>query len=337
MRSSASESLPWERCCRLSQKCRPVALVSGHADKAKKVADHYGLNPQFIYNYDNYDQIRENPQIDVVYVILPNSMHAEYTIRALKAGKHVLCEKPMADTVKECRDMIEAAKAAERKLMIAYRLHYEPYNQSIIEMSRKEAYGPIRMISAENVQNVKAPNIRLARSTGGGPLGDVGVYCINACRYITYEDPVEVFGDQFHLPDDPRFREVPDRVVFTLRFPSGVLAQCACGFSGAASRNYRIFCEKGWYGLDPAFDYTDLRLHIKDKSRQEFVLPSVNHFAKEMDHMAECIEQKREPWTPGEEGLKDTLVMAAINQSIAERRPVKVEDVGPEGSIVSMV
>src|SRR2546421_601159 len=132
-----------------SSRCAPVALVSGHADKAKAVAEHYGINSKSIYNYDNYESMKDNPEIDVVYVILPNSMHAEYTVRAFKAGKHVLCEKPMAANVEECRQMIEAGKQAGKKLMIGYRLRYEPFNQTMIEMSRKQAYGPIRVIDAD--------------------------------------------------------------------------------------------------------------------------------------------------------------------------------------------
>jgi predicted dehydrogenase len=320
----------------LSERCRPVALVSGHPDKARKVAEHYGIDPRFIYGYDNYDDLRNNPQVDVVYVVLPNHMHAEYTIRALRAGKHVLCEKPMAATVKECQDMIAAAKGADRRLMIAYRLHYEPYNQRVIEMGRTHPYGPIRMISADNTQDVQAPNIRLSLATAGGPLGDVGVYCINAFRYITGEEPTEATGVAFRPDDDPRFREVPDRIVFTLRFPSGVLAHGSAGFSSASSRNYRVFCKDAWYGLDPAFDYTGLRLHLKEKyKREEVQLPEANHFTREMDHFAERIERNKEPATAGEEGLRDTLVMAAINRSIADGRAVKIADVGPDGSIVT--
>src|SRR4051812_31918247 len=156
---------------------RPVALVSGHADKAKQVAAKYGIEPKSIYDYQGYDRLADNPDVQVVYVVLPNSMHAEYTVRAHKAGKHVLCEKPMATNSAECQQMIDAAKQAQRKLMIAYRLHYEPYNQTAIDMARKQALGKLRLIEAVNTQNVKPPNIRLSKSTGGGPLGDIGVYC----------------------------------------------------------------------------------------------------------------------------------------------------------------
>jgi predicted dehydrogenase len=309
-----------------AEKSAAVALVSGHREKAEKVAAHYGIDPKNIYSYDNYDSIKDNQAVDAIYNVLPNSMHAEYTIRGLQAGKHVLCEKPMADSVTECQQMIDAGKETGKKLMIAYRLHYEPYNQTMIEMSRKQAYGPVRVISAEDLQNTRAPNIRLSKQLGGGPLGDVGVYCINACRYITGEEPVEVTAMSWTDPKDERFREVPTTVLALLRFPSGVLAQCACGFGEASSKRYRVTATDGYYELESAFGYSGQKLMIHNKEGQEvrFSLPQVNHFAKEMDHFAECIEKDTTPWTPGEEGLADQRVMDAIERSIAEGRTVKV-------------
>src|SRR4051812_36263896 len=192
-----------------SKWCKPTALVSGHADKAKKAASQFGVDSKRIFNYDNFDEQLKNAQdVDVVYIVLPNSMHAEYTIRALRAGKHVLCEKPMSVTVDEAEKMCAAAKEAGKKLMIAYRLHYEPFNRRAIEMARKKEFGPIKVFESINYQNVRAPNIRLQKSTGGGPLGDVGVYCINAMRYITGEEPTEVTGMHYQPKDDDRFKEV---------------------------------------------------------------------------------------------------------------------------------
>jgi predicted dehydrogenase len=308
-----------------SQRCAPTALVSGHRDKAEKVAAHYGIDPKNIYNYDNYDSIKDNQSVDAIYIVLPNSMHAEYTIRGLKAGKHVLCEKPMADSVEECQQMIDAGKQANRKLMVAYRLHFEPYNQTMIEMSRKQAYGPVRVITAENLQNTRAPNIRLSKALGGGPLGDVGVYCINAARYITGDDPVEVSAMSWTDPNDERFREVPTTVTALLRFNSGVLAQFTCGFGQASSKRYRVTCTDGYYELESAFGYSGQKLLIrKGNDEDHLTLPAVNHFARQMDHFAECIEKDTQAWTPGEEGLADQRVMAAIERAVAEGRVVRV-------------
>jgi len=314
----------------LSKECRPTALVSGHPDKARKVADHYGIDPRNIFNYDNLNSIGDNSAVDVVYIVLPNSMHAEYTIRALEAGKHALCEKSMCVSVDEAQRMIDAAKKADRKLMIAYRLRYEPFNQTMIEMSRRQEFGPLRLIEADNVQQVKAPNIRLVQKLGGGPLMDVGVYCINAGRYLTGEEPKEVTAMQFQPKDDERFAQVPDRVAFQLRFPSGVLMTATCGFSASESRHYRVFCDKGWMELDPAFGYEGQRLHIdrpddSGKSRRtELNMSPVNHFASEMDHFSRCVQDNKQPLTPGEEGLADTRVVAAIQKSADEGSPVQL-------------
>jgi predicted dehydrogenase len=322
-----------------SEKASPVALVSGHRDKAEKVAAHYGINPKAIYDYQNYDSLRDNPDVQVIYIVLPNSMHAEYTVRGFAAGKHVLCEKPMADTPDECRQMIAAGKKAGKKLMIAYRLHYEPYNQAVIELMRKKALGPIRMFSAENLQTVKAPNIRLSTSTGGGPLGDVGIYCLNAARYVTGEEPVEVFGQSWADPNDDRFREVPSHLVFTLRFPSGAMAHCSAGFDSSRTDAYRVTCADGSLELQPAFEYVGQRLSQKVErdadvkeiglpasavSQNEIVLPHANHFAREMDHFADCVLNDKTPLTAGEEGLTDITILTAIKQSMAEGRAIKL-------------
>src|SRR5688572_24390765 len=230
------EVMPAFRECQLS---RPAALVSGHRDKAEQVARVYGVDPKNIYNYDNYDKLRDNADVQAIYIILPNSMHAEFTIRGVKAGKHVLCEKPMAANAAESEQMIAAAREAQRKLMIAYRLRYEPFNMKAIELCRKQEFGPIQLITASHGQNVTAPNIRLSRELAGGPLGDVGVYCINAARYLTGEEPMEVTAMSQQPNDDPRFREVPASVVWTMRFPSGALANCDCSFNIAECRRYR--------------------------------------------------------------------------------------------------
>lgn len=305
--------------------CRPVALVSGHADKANAVAAAYQIDPKAIYSYDNYDSIKDNPEVEVIYIVLPNNMHAEYTVRGFKAGKNVLCEKPMSVTVEEAQQMIDAGKQANKKLMIAYRLRYEPNNRRMIEMCRKQEHGPLRVISANNTQNTKAPNIRLSKATGGGPVGDVGVYCINAARYLSGEEPVEVFAMQTKPSEDPRFAEVPATVTFQLRFPSGVLAHCSCGFDEMSCRDYRVIAKDGFFGLDPAYDYHGIRGYVNTATgREELKAPDINQFAAEMDHMAQCVMEDKQPLTPGEEGLADMKVVAAIGQSIEGGKVVRI-------------
>ncbi len=320
------EVMPAFGQCRLS---RPTALVSGHPDKALRVAEAYGIEAANIYDYSSYDRLADNPAVDIVYIILPNSMHAEYTIRALKAGKHVLCEKPMAVSVAEAEQMIAAAREAQRKLMIAYRLQYEPLNMKVIQLCAERAYGPIKTFSSSNCQTVGAPNIRLSAKLGGGPLGDVGIYAINAARYCTGEEPVEVTAIAHQPDDNPRFREVPESVAFTLRFPSGVLAHCDCSFNAEVSRRYRVHCEKGFIEMDPAFSYNGLNLVVKEGGqagrRTELQIEQVNHFSAEMDHLSACILNGGEPRTPGEEGLADMRVIAAIEEALRSGGAARVK------------
>lgn len=183
------EVMPAFHEAKLSQ---PVALVSGHPYKARKVAEAYGISADAIYDYESFDRIVQDKRVEIIYIILPNSMHAEFTIRGLKAGKHVLCEKPMAASVEDCERMIAAQKETGKKLMVAYRLHYEPFNQKVMAFCQKKTYGAVKTFSASNCQNVEAPNIRLSTKLGGGPVGDVGVYCINAARYVIGEEPLEI-------------------------------------------------------------------------------------------------------------------------------------------------
>lgn len=309
----------------------PVALVSGHPEKAKRVAEAYGIRPESIYNYENYDRLAEDKRVEVIYIVLPNSMHAEFTIRGLRAGKHVLCEKPMAVTVAESEQMIAAAKEAGRTLGIAYRLHSEPLNMKVMELCASKAFGKIMTFESSNCQNVEAPNIRLSGKLGGGPVGDVGVYSINAARYVTGEEPAEVTAMAHHPADDPRFREVPGSVAFTLRFPSGVLAHCDCSFATSESRRYRVHCTEGWIEMDPAFSYRGLRLRTKrgdakrgNAEHAEHLLEQVDHFAAEMDHFSDCILNETTLRTPGEMGLADMRVVAAIDEAARTGRAVKI-------------
>lgn len=317
---------------RQAKMSEPVALVSGHPDKARQVAQVYGIDPQNIYDYQTFDRLKDNNRVDVIYIILPNNMHADFTIRGLKAGKHVLCEKPMAVTVPECERMIAASKEANKKLMIAYRLHYEPFNKKVMELCRQKAIGDLKTFSSSNCQDVKAPNIRLSKALGGGPVGDVGVYSINAARYIFNEEPVEVTAYQHHPKDDPRFREVPETVIFTLRYPSGALAHCECGFGHARSERYRVVGAKGYIEMDPAFGYQGQRLFVTQGSadqggaqKAEIQIQPANHFAAEMDHFSECVLSGKDPNTPGELGMADLRIVTAILESARTGKPVRVE------------
>ena len=304
------------------EKSKVTALVSGHPDKAKKLAARYGVAEASIYNYDTYEKLRDNPDVDVVYVVLPNSMHAEYTIRAAKAGKHVMCEKPMANTPEDCRQMIDACRSAGKKLSIGYRLHHEPFNQALIKVVRDQEFGPLKVVLADAGFPIGDPNQwRLNRKmAGGGSLMDIGIYALNAARYLTNEEPTDVYAMEYTTPGDPRFREVEETLTFQLRFPSGVLANCSSSY-GAPLNRFRVVGTRGWAELEPALIYSGLRMRASGGSVvEERPQPVIDHFAAEMDHLSDCVMQNTEPKTPGEEGLKDLTIMMAIYESSRSHR-----------------
>jgi predicted dehydrogenase len=321
---SINEILPAFAKC---EKSKPVALVSGHPDKANKLAARYGVNPKNIYNYQNYDSIKDNPEVDIIYIVLPNSMHAEYTIRGFQAGKNVLTEKPMACTPADCQKMIDAGRQANKKLMVAYRCRYEPYNREAIRIAHSGELGPTQVILADAGWNATNPDQwRLKKDlAGGGSLMDIGIYALNASRYLSGEEPTEVNAMIFNAPGDPRFKEVEETVNFQLRFPSGAIANCTSSYGYFSTSHYRVIGTQGWLEMDPATWYTGLRMRVGSKSGIiEKELPIRDHFAMEMDHMSQCVMENKEPLTPGEEGLRDITLMMAIYESAKTGKTVKV-------------
>jgi predicted dehydrogenase len=314
-----------------AEKSKLTAFVSGRPEKAKQLAARYGVSDKNIYNYDNFDTIANNPDIDIVYIVLPNSMHAEYTIRALKAGKHVLCEKPMATTPQECERMIVAAKAANRKLQIGYRMRYEPYTQAMIKMARDQEVGPTCVILADagfNINLVMGSGTEkqwrlVKKMAGGGSLMDIGVYALNATRYLSGEEPVEVNAMMYTTPNDPRFTEVEETITFQLRFPSGILANCTSSYGGPLSR-FRVVGTKGAFEMEPAQGYSGQRMRVLRGTIEERPQPVRDHFALEMDALSDCVMNNTDSLTPGEEGLKDLRIMMAIYESARGGRPVKL-------------
>ncbi|WP_294391052.1 Gfo/Idh/MocA family oxidoreductase [uncultured Sphingomonas sp.] len=321
----ANVIIPQFKNCRNS---RLVALVSGDPAKAKRIAAEHGVPERSIYNYQNYDSIRDNPDIDIVYVCLPNSMHAEYTIRAAKAGKHVMCEKPMAVSVSECQAMIAACKQAGKKLMIGYRVHFEPTNLEAIRLAESGAIGKRRYVRSEHgfVQtNPEAWRLKKALA-GGGSLMDMGVYSLQAARYMTGEEPVSVYAHETTDRRDPRFREVEDMIEWQLEFPSGVIASCISMYS--ANQNHILLMgEKGRIEMEPATRYEGNHLWTgKDGREQEITSlppgPRSTQFAGQLDHLSECILSNREPIVSGEEGLRDMRIVEAIYRSAREKRRI---------------
>ncbi len=310
--------------CKMSQKSRVAALVSGHPDKAAKMAQEYDVPTKNLYNYEDYDKIASNPDIDAVYIALPNSMHAEYTIRAANAEKHVLCEKPMATTVKDSQNMINACKAANKKLMIAYRCQYEPTNLFAVKLIRDGSLGALQAIESANGFNEKAGEWRLDRKmAGGGPLFDVGIYSLNACRYLTGEEPVKLEGFSTVADRDGRFETVEENDGWTMHFPSGVVASCNTTYGANMPGFFRVHGSKGMLHMEPAFAYEGIHLqatiHGQPPIDQSEPGKDPSQFTREADYFAECVFENKEPKTDGEEGLRDMQYMQEIYKSAGRR------------------
>jgi len=322
-RLSINQLLPAFARCKYA---RLAALVSGDADKAKKFASQYDLDEKHIYSYADFDKIAHDDSVDIVYIVLPNGMHAEYTIRAAKAGKNVFCEKPMANTVDECKQMIDACNAAKVKLSIAYRMQFEPYTQALIDMCRRQVQGRMRIISAEHGFNIGGGTWRTnARLAGGGPLMDVGIYCLNAARYLVGAEPIEVSAQMEQPGDDPRFKEVEASMVFTLKFAGGALACCSTSYAGNIGSRLRVMNEGGDVFLEPAFSYGAPKMWIRERNQmKQAVYPAVDQFAYEMDVISRQLTENKPLLTPGAEGLADVRVMQSLYTTAREGKTIKL-------------
>ncbi|PZU08263.1 Gfo/Idh/MocA family oxidoreductase [Sphingomonas sp.] len=308
-------------------RSRLVALVSGTPAKLDTFGDKYDIPASHRYSYGDFDRIRNNPDIDIVYVVLPNSLHAEYSIRAAQAGKHVMCEKPMAVSVAEGERMIAAFRQAGKKLMIGYRSRFEQYNRLAIDLARSGHVGPTRIITADHGFPITAGQWRLDRSlSGGGSLMDIGIYSLNAARYLTGEEPVEVSAIESTDRNDPRFRTVEDRINFLLRFPSGIEAVCVSSYS-SSHNSYRVTGTGGWIEMSPATPYAGqaMSIHRNGETTPRTLPPGKSQFAGQLDHLAECVINDTTPIVPGEEGLADLRVIEAIYRSAAERRHIALQ------------
>lgn len=305
----------------LTQKCYLAGIVTGTPSKAEKWKQMYDLPDKNIYNYSNFDSIANNPDIDVVYIVLPPSMHAEYSIRAANAGKHVWCEKPMALNVKECQNMIDACNKNKVKLSIGYRLHHEPNTQKIMQYSKQRPYGKI--VSVEAVAGYIDPRTdhwKQKKSMGGGAMYDMGVYPLNAVRYSTGLEPISVLARQ--STDRPDiYKEVDETMAFELEFPGGITAKCETSF-GKSMNSLQVNAKNGWYKLTPFQAYNGVGGVTSDGIKLDAAIS--NQQAKQMDDDALAIMNKSAVMVPGEEGLKDIRVVEAVYRSVAGNKRVKI-------------
>ncbi|WP_447983940.1 Gfo/Idh/MocA family protein [Nitrospira sp. Nam74] len=306
-----------------AQNSQVTALVSGNRTKLKQISKRYGI--PHTYSYRDYDRCLNDGHVDAVYIALPNSMHCEYTVRAARAGIHVLCEKPMAVTSEECRQMIQAAKQARVKLMVAYRLHFEEANMTAVDLIRSRKLGPVRFFNSVFTMQVRPGDIRVKREYGGGTLYDIGVYCINAARYLFGENPEEVTA--FVISGaDRRFKEVDEMTGALLRFPQDRLGTFVCSFGATDVSAYEVVGTKGRIRVEPAYEYVGKlkqQITINGKPRER-AFPSRDQFAPELLYFSECILRDRDPEPSGEEGLNDIRIIEALYRSAEIGRPVKI-------------
>jgi predicted dehydrogenase len=322
-----------------SEYCKPTALVSGDRAKALKVAAQYGIPESNITDYANFERVAQMPGVDAIYIVLPNSMHKEFVLRSAKMRKHILCEKPMANSSADCEVMIAACRQANVKLMIAYRQQYDPFNRFVLKMLKSGDLGSIRSILANHSQNTGDPTQwRLKKAlSGGGCLPDVGIYCLNAARFLSGEEPTEVVATTYRPENDPRFAEVESNCTFIARFPSGITASCVSAYDVHRSTSLRVQCSKGWIEISPSFSYHGAKVRYsllvgEGKDAKDTIFePSIadkDQFALEMDHFATCVRNNIQPHTPGEEGLQDARLIEAIYRSAREGRSVKTSAPG---------
>ena len=298
-----------------------VAVVSDDRTKRRELTKRYQLEHAFSYGQFE-DCLHE---VDAVYIALPNSMHGEYTMRAAKAGVHVLCEKPMAVTVRECQQMIDACQETHVKLMIAYRLHFETLNLSAMDLARRGELGELKFFTSSFSMTVRRGDIRTKREYGGGTLYDIGVYCINAARNLFRAEPTEVSAVSINS-GLKSLADIDETTAATLRFGDDCLATFVTSFNAADVAAYRIVGTKGHLHADPAYEYAEgleYALTINGKKRKKRI-GKRDQFAPELLYFSDCILNGTQPEPSGEEGLQDVRLVEALYESARRQRPIRI-------------
>lgn len=302
-----------------------VALVSSDDRKLRALQKKYRV-PR-IYRYEDYDECLRSGEIDAVYLALPNDQHLEYSVRAARAGIHVLCEKPLALSAPEGLAIVGAAQKYQVKLMTAYRLHFDPATLSALELVRSGRLGEPRYFSSTfSFQLADGDNIRTRRARGGGALNDIGIYCVNAARNLFAAEPLEVYAVSVKKRGDRRFREVDETTAVTMRFPKERVGSFTVSFGAANSGRFLLVGTKGSVTLDPAYEYAEplsRTVTIGDRT-EEKTFPHRDQFAGEIEAFSECILKNRKSEPDGNEGVADLRVLDAIHESIRTGQPVRL-------------
>lgn len=295
-----------------TEHCELRGIVTGTPSKIPKWQEKYSIPDSNVYNYETMHELANNDDIDVVYIVTPPGLHAEYSIAGAEAGKHVWCEKPMAMNVEECQSIIDTADKNGVQLTIGYRLQHEPNNRTIMRWGEEETYGPVEEVNAGAGYSGShdADSWRRDAELGGGALYDMGVYPINAARYATGMEPIAVSGRQWSERDI--YDEVDEFTEFELEFPDGVVAKGETSF-GKSTNYLHVNCRDGWYKLEPFQSYSGVQGEASDGKK---LPPDPNHQqARQMDNDALAIKENKEPIVPGEEGLRDIRIVEAIMES----------------------
>jgi predicted dehydrogenase len=301
-----------------------VAIVSGDAEKRRQLVKKYRKSRS--YSYDEYEECIRSPDVDAVYIALPNHLHCDYTVRAAQAGKHILCEKPMAVTAADCQKMIDAARANNVQLMIAYRLHFEKANLKAIEMAQSGELGDVRFFNSSFSMQVRENNVRSEGDKGGGTLYDIGIYCVNTARAVFRAEPTEVLAVTANN-GDKRFTEIDEMTSAILRFPEERLATFTSSFGASGVSAYRIVGTKGNVVMDPAYDYAARLVQyvtVGGKQHKQ-VFAKRDQFAPEIIYFSQCILEGKEPEPSGVEGLADVRIIEALHRSVKEGRAIRLE------------
>lgn len=305
----------------MTEHCYLAGIVTGTPAKADKWKQQYKIPERNIYNYENFLSLADNPAIDIVYIVLPPSMHAEYSIKGAKAGKHVWCEKPMAMTAKECQQMIDAANKNKVQLTVGYRMHHEPNTQKIMRFAKELPYGKLKELSAAaGYREGRTNHWKQKKEMGGGAMYDMGVYPLNAARYASGMEPTAVIA-QASTTRPEIYTEVEETMEFDLDFPGGATAKCMTSF-GKSMNDLQVNFQKGWYKLSPFQAYSGINGETSDGIKLNERIP--NQQARQMDDDAMAIIKKTKPLVPGEEGLRDIRIVEAIYQSVREKKKISL-------------
>jgi predicted dehydrogenase len=298
-------------------KAKLVGAISGTPSKLPVWQTKYNIPEKNCYNYENFDNIKDNPDIDAVYIITPNSLHKGEAIRVAKAGKHVICEKPMALNAKEGQEMIAACKKANVKLLVGYRMHFEPKTLEIIRMRKEGELGKIMFFQGLCGFRIGDPTQwRLNKElAGGGSMMDIGIYAVNGSRYMVGEEPIWVTAQETKT-DTVKFKEgVDETIQFQLGFPSGAVASCLSTYNMNGLDKFYLNAEKGFAEMQPSTGYGPIKART---NKGELTQTHVTHQTVQMDEMAAIIFEGKQPVVPidGEEALKDLKIIDAIYAAV---------------------